>query len=116
NRGIKIAEASARAKQFELDQKYKQDERYVQNLAGSFQNYAAGQAMIGAGQGMAGHGVDGGVAGAGMQMAIGVGMANQMSGAMQPQAQAAASPQFTPGGSLVTCGKCNTRQPGGKFC
>jgi membrane protease subunit (stomatin/prohibitin family) len=117
NRGVKIAEAGAKAKQFELDQKYKQDERYVQNLAGNFQNYAAGQAMIGAGQGMAAHGVDGGVAGAGMQMAIGVGMANQMAGAMQPQGGAQAqAPNFTPGGAMVTCAKCNTRQPGGKFC
>lgn len=116
NRGIKVAEAQAKAKQFELDQKYKQDERYVQNLAGNYQNYAAGQAMIGAGQGMAAHGVDGGVAGAGIQMAMGVNMANQMAGAMAPQAQQAQQPQFTPGGAMVTCAKCNTRQPGGKFC
>jgi membrane protease subunit (stomatin/prohibitin family) len=117
NRGVKVAEAAAKAKQFELDQKYSQDAKYVQNLAGNYQNYAAGQAMIGAGQGMAAHGVDGGVAGAGMQMAIGVGMAQQMSGAMQqPQPQAAPQPQFSPGGATVTCVKCNTRQPGGKFC
>jgi membrane protease subunit (stomatin/prohibitin family) len=115
NRGVKIAEAQARAKQFELDQKYKQDERYVQNLAGNYNNYAAGQAIMGAGQGMAAHGVDGGVAGAGIQMALGVNMANAMSGAMNPQAGVAA-PQFSPGGASVTCGKCNTRQPGGKFC
>ena len=116
NRGVKIAEAQAKAKQFELDQKYQQDARYVQNLAGNFQNYAAGQAMIGAGQGMAQYGVEGGVAGAGVQMALGVNMANQMSGAMAPQSAAAPQPQFTPGGALVTCAKCNTRQPGGKFC
>ena len=116
NRGIKIAEAQAKAKQFELDQKYNQDARYVQNLAGNFNNYAAGQAMIGAGQGMATHGVDGGVAGAGIQMAMGVNMANAMAGAMQPQAGMAPPPQFSPGGAMVTCGKCQTRQPGGKFC
>jgi membrane protease subunit (stomatin/prohibitin family) len=116
NRGVKVAEAAAKAKQFELDQKYSQDAKYVQNLAGNYQNYAAGQAMIGAGQGMATHGTDGGVAGAGMQMAIGVGMANQMAGAMAPQAQAAPQPAFTPGGAQVTCGKCGVRQPGGKFC
>lgn len=116
NRGIKIAEAQAKAKQFELDQKYSQDSRYVQNLAGNYQNYAAGQAMIGAGQGMATHGVDGGVAGAGIQMAMGVNMANQMAGAMQPQAAVAPQPQFSPGGATVTCAKCSTRQPGGKFC
>jgi membrane protease subunit (stomatin/prohibitin family) len=116
NRGIKIAEAQAKAKQFELDQKYKQDERYVHNLAGNFQNYAAGSAMIGAGQGMATHGVDGGVAGAGIQMAMGVNMANQMAGAMSPQAAVPPQPSFSPGGALVACGKCNTKQPGGKFC
>jgi membrane protease subunit (stomatin/prohibitin family) len=116
---VKVAEAAAKAKQFELDQKYKQDERYVQGVAGNYQNYAAGQAMIGAGQGMAAHGVgDGGMAGAGVQMAMGVNMANQMAGAFQAQPQVAQAPQpaFTPGGAQVTCAKCGTRQPGGKFC
>jgi membrane protease subunit (stomatin/prohibitin family) len=119
NRGIKIAEAGAKAKQFELDQKYKQDEKYVQNLAGNYMNYAAGQAVIGAGQGMAEHGTGGGVAGAAVQMAVGMNMGNQMAGAMNnPQGGAGGGnmPQFTPGGAMVTCGKCNTRQPGGKFC
>jgi membrane protease subunit (stomatin/prohibitin family) len=116
NRGIKIAEAQAKAKQFELDQKYQQDARYVQNLAGNYNNYAAGQAMMGAGQGMAAHGVEGGVAGAGIQMAMGIQMANAMAGAQGgPAVQANPPPQFTPGG-LVVCGKCNAKQPGGKFC
>jgi membrane protease subunit (stomatin/prohibitin family) len=116
NRGVKIAEAQARAKQFELDQKYKQDERYVQNLAGNYNNYAVGQAIMGAGQGMAAHGVDGGVAGAGIQMAMGINMANAMTGAVNSPAAAAPTPQFSPGGATVTCAKCNARQPGGKFC
>ncbi len=120
SRGVKIAEAQARARQFELDQKYAQDARYVQNLAGNYNNYAAGQAMIGAGQGMASHGVDGGIAGAGVQMAVGMNMAGAMAGAMSPQvapAQAAPpQPQFSPGGAVTTCIKCNTKQPGGKFC
>jgi membrane protease subunit (stomatin/prohibitin family) len=117
NRGVKIAEAQAKAKQFELDQKYNQDAKYVQNLAGNYQNYAAGQAMIGAGQGMAAHGPGDGVAGAGIQMAMGVNMANQMAGAMAPQSmQQAPQPQFSPGGATVTCAKCNAKQPGGKFC
>lgn len=119
NRGVKIAEAQARAKQFELDQQYQQDARYVQNLAGSYQGYASGQAMMGAGKGMAAHGVDGGVAGAGVQMAIGLNMANQMAGGMMaapPAAAAPAAPQFSPGGATVTCQGCNTQQPGGKFC
>ncbi|MCL2724419.1 MAG: SPFH domain-containing protein [Polyangiaceae bacterium] len=114
NRGVKVAEAAAKARQFELDQKYSQDARYVQNLAGNYQNYAAGQAMMGAGQGMAAHGVEGGVAGAGVQMALGVSMANQMAAAMQ--SQAAPQPQFTPGGAMVLCPKCGSRQPAGKFC
>lgn len=119
NRGIKIAEAQAKAKQFELDQRYSQDARYIQNLAGNYNNYAAGQAMMGAGQGMASHGVDGGVAGAGIQMAVGMGMANQMAAfgaGGGPSSQRSQVPQFTPGGSQVVCAKCNTRQPGGKFC
>lgn len=115
NRGVKVAEAQAKARQYELDQKYSQDARYVQNLAGNYMNYAAGQAMIGAGQGMAEHGGGGGLAGVGAQMAVGVGMANQMAGAFQAQPQPA-TPQFTPGGAMVTCASCNTRQPGGKFC
>ena len=122
------AAADAQAKQFELDQKFQQDSRYVKDLAGNYQNYAAGQAMIGAGQGMAQYGVgEGGVAGAGMQMAVGVNMAQQMGGAFapQPQFQAGAqqapqqappAPQFSPGGVMVTCVACNTQQPGGKFC
>jgi len=119
NRGVKVAEAQAKAKQFELDQKFGQDAKYVQQLAGNYQNYAAGQAMMGAGQGMAAHGVgDGGMAGAGMQMAVGVTMANQMGGAFGGGGgqQAQQQPQFTPGGAMTTCGRCNTRQPGGKFC
>ncbi len=120
-RGVKVAEAQAKAKQFELDQKFGQDAKYVQQLAGNYQNYAAGQAMMGAGQGMAAHGVgDGGMAGAGMQMAVGVNMANQMSGAMGGGGgggqHAQQQPNFTPGGAMVTCGKCQTKQPGGKFC
>jgi membrane protease subunit (stomatin/prohibitin family) len=121
------AAADAQARQFELDQKFQQDARYVKDLAGNYQNYAAGQAMIGAGQGMAQHGVgDGGMAGAGMQMAVGVNMAQQMGGAFAPQPQfqagapaqqqAPAAPQFSPGGVIVTCSACNTKQPGGKFC
>ena len=121
---IRIAGAAAKAQQaqFGLDQKYNQDARYVQNLAGNYSNYAAGQAMIGAGQGMAEHGVGGGMAGIGAQMGVGVAMAQGMAGAMpqfpQPGAQAApAQPQFVPSaGAQVTCSKCQTKQPGGKFC
>src|ERR1700733_1171998 len=124
--GVAGAAADAQAKQFELDQKFGQVARYVQQLAGNYQNYAAGQALMGAGQGMDAHGVGDGLAGAGASMAVGVGMGNMMAGAMagqQPQftpggggGGAAAQPQFSPGGTQVTCAKCNTKQPGGKFC
>jgi membrane protease subunit (stomatin/prohibitin family) len=119
---IRVAGAAAKAQQaqFGLDQKYNQDARYVQNLAGNYQNYAAGQAMIGAGQGMAEHGVGGGIAGIGAQMAVGVGMGNAMSGAMQQPQFPVGQPQPNfPGaaqGPTVTCAKCSTKQPGGKFC
>ncbi len=119
NRGVKVAEAQAKAKQFELDQKYNQDSRYVQNLAGNYQNYAVGQAIIGAGQGMAEHGMagGGGIVGAGLQMALGVNMANQMQQPQfTPQQQPQSQPQFTPGGVTTSCPKCNAKQPGGKFC
>jgi hypothetical protein len=52
-RQIGIASDSAQAKQFELDQKFGQDQCYVQQLAGNYSNYAAAQAMMGAGEGMA---------------------------------------------------------------
>jgi membrane protease subunit (stomatin/prohibitin family) len=121
--GVAGAAASAQQAQFALDQKFQQDSRYVKELAGSYQGYAAGQAVIGAGQGMAEHGVGGGVAGLGAQMAVGVGMGNMMAGGFAPpgsalagQAAASPPPQFSPGGTQVTCGKCGAKQPGGKFC
>jgi hypothetical protein len=97
------AAAEAQAAQFGLDQKYGQDARYVQNLAGNWQSYASGQAVMGAGQGMAQHGVDGGgMAGAAVQMAMGVGMAgsmmNQMGQAGGAAQQQPPPPQFSPGG------------------
>jgi membrane protease subunit (stomatin/prohibitin family) len=112
--GVAGAAADAQAKQFGLDQQFGQDSRYVKELAGSYQGYAAGQAVIGAGKGMAEHGVGGGgVAGLGAQMAVGMGMGNVMaSGFVAPSPP----PTFSPGGTQVTCGKCGVKQPGGKFC
>ncbi len=60
--GVAGAAADAQARQFQLDQQFGQDSRYVKELAGSYQAYAAGQAVMGAGKGMAEHGVGGGVA------------------------------------------------------
>jgi membrane protease subunit (stomatin/prohibitin family) len=109
------AAADAQARQFGLDQQFGQDSRYVKELAGSYQGYAAGQALMGAGKGMAEHGVGGGIAGLGAQMAVGLGVGNVMAGGMAGAA-AAPAPTFSPGGTQVTCGKCGSKQPGGKFC
>jgi membrane protease subunit (stomatin/prohibitin family) len=126
--GIAGAQAEAQANQFALDQKFGQDARYVKDLAGNYQNFAAGQAMMGMGQGMAEHGVGGGIAGLGAQMAIGAGMGGAMAGAYQQQPQfggappnAPAQPQYAPPpaattGLTVTCQACKATQPGGKFC
>jgi len=111
--GVAGSAAEAQARQFQLDQQFGQDTRYVKELAGSYQAYAAGQAVIGAGKGMAEHGVGGGVAALGAQMAVGIGVGNAMSGGL---AQPAPAPTFSPGGTQVACGKCGAKQPGGKFC
>jgi hypothetical protein len=91
-RGVGIASDAARAKQFELDQKFQQDARYVQNLAGNWQNYAAGQAALGAGEGMAKGGGGSGVAALGAQVAVGANMAHMMNN----PAYAQQAPQFVP--------------------
>jgi hypothetical protein len=116
--GVAGSAADAQAKQFQLDQQFSQDARYVKDLAGSYQGYAAGQAVMGAGRGMAEHGVGGGVAGLGAQMAVGMGMGNVMAAGMgaPQQAPAPPAPTFSPGGTQVTCGKCGVTQAGGKFC
>jgi membrane protease subunit (stomatin/prohibitin family) len=115
--GVAGSAADAQARQFQLDQQFGQDSRYVKELAGSYQGYAAGQAVMDAGRGMAEHGVGGGVAGIGAQMAVGMGMGNVMAAGIGPmQAPAAPAPTFSPGGTQVTCGKCGVTQAGGKFC
>jgi membrane protease subunit (stomatin/prohibitin family) len=111
------AQADAASAQFALDQKFGQDARYVKELAGNYQNYAAGQAMMGAGQGMAAHGVGGGIAGLGAQAAIGASMGAAMGQGMQGQPQFGAPPQFQPTAQgSVQCPKCHASQPQGKFC
>lgn len=124
---IKIAQAEAEAKQrqFELDQTYQDQARYVQNLAGgNYQQYAGAQAMIGAGKGMAeGGGGDGGGGGnpmmAGAGFGVGMGMASAMQHGMQsgqPQGPAGQPPAPAPAGGKVTCGECSAVVAAGKFC
>jgi hypothetical protein len=76
-RSVGITADTTRAKQMEMDQRYANDQRYTQ-MAGGWNQYAAGAAMMGAGEGMAKGGANAGVAQLGAQAAIGVGMAQMM--------------------------------------
>ena len=89
-------------------------------LAGGFQQYAAGEALLGAGQGMA----QGGGATQGAFLAAGLGFGQQMAAPMQQQ-QAAPPPQgpapfAAPAAGAAagpTCTGCGTvNNPGAKFC
>src|SRR5262249_43772768 len=101
--GVSQAEAEAQQRQFEINQ------------AGSYQNYAVGSAMIGAGQGMAKGMGEGGVAGIGAQAAIGMAMGGWMQN--NTPAQPVVPPQAPAAGAgKVTCPKCQAQVPAGKFC
>ena len=89
-------------------------------LAGSFNAYAAGEAAIGAGQGMA----KGGGATSGAFLAAGMGLGQQVG---TPQPGAGAAPPPAPGfagggagyaaGAGTTCASCGTANaPGARFC
>jgi membrane protease subunit (stomatin/prohibitin family) len=100
-RGVGISADTARAKQFELDQKFQQDARNAQHIGTNpgWANYAAGAAMMGAGEGMAKGGGNTGVAQLGAQAAIGMGMAhNMMQPGGYPQQQYAPQPHYAQGG------------------
>jgi membrane protease subunit (stomatin/prohibitin family) len=94
-------------------------------LAGSYQQYAQGSAMIGAGEGMA----QGGGAVSPAFMGVGMGMGGQMAQPYPvgptppPPAAAAGGPAYAgpnpqgPAGAPVTCANCGTANgPGAKFC
>jgi membrane protease subunit (stomatin/prohibitin family) len=110
-------EDAAQLKQLAKDTSYSQ-------LAGGFQQYAAGEMALGAGQGMS----QGGGATEGAFLATGFALPGMMAGAMQqqqqqqpapppppaPPAAAAAPPTVVPG---AACASCNTPNPAGaKFC
>ncbi len=101
---------------------------------GNYMQYAAGEAMLGAGQGFAqGGGGEGGggpmMGGAGMGM--GFAMANMFAGQMQQpqqgyppqqpgyppqQGHPQAAPGGAPAGNLMQCPSCQAAVPPGKFC
>jgi membrane protease subunit (stomatin/prohibitin family) len=80
-------------------------------LAGGFQQYAQGQAMLGAAEGMSKGGEGGGAALQGMGLGVGFGMANMFANQARPAG--GAPPPTQAGGTF--CPNCG--QPGtGKFC
>ncbi len=91
------------------------------NMAGGIQGYqqvAAAQAMMKAGEGMAKGGDGGGALLAGAGLGVGMAMANQMQNAMgqQPPAQAPGIAGATPTMNTVTCPACKKTVAAAKFC
>jgi len=96
------------------------DAAYLKTVGGvgGYQQFAAGKAMMGAGEGMAkgggGDGGGGGGANAGMLggagLGIGMGMAQML---VRDQGGGETLAPATPG---VTCGECEASVPPGKFC
>jgi membrane protease subunit (stomatin/prohibitin family) len=105
-------EDAAQLKQLAKDTRYS-------SLAGGFQQYAAGEMALGAGQGMA----QGGGATEGAFLAAGFGMAGGLGGMGQQQApapapaQAPATPAPAAAVAGAVCASCSTPNPAGaKFC
>ena len=106
-------EDAAQLKQLAKDTSYSQ-------LAGGFQQYAAGEMALGAGQGMA----QGGGSTEGAFLAAGIGLGGGLAGlgAQQqhpaPQAPPAPAPAAAPTAAAgPTCASCSTANPAGaKFC
>jgi len=114
NFDINLAEEDAKQlKQLAKDTSYSQ-------LAGGFQQYAAGEMALGAGQGMA----QGGGATEGAFLGAGLMLPGMMAGAMQQQQQhpapQAPAPAQAPAPTTVAgpaCASCSTPNPAGaKFC
>ncbi|MGH3279552.1 MAG: SPFH domain-containing protein [Trebonia sp.] len=104
-------EDAAQLKQLAKDTSYSQ-------LAGGFQQYAAGEMALGAGQGLA----QGGGATEGAFLAAGLALPGMMQQQMQqpaPQAPQAPAPPAAASATVSgsTCASCNTANPAGaKFC
>ena len=128
-RGVAVAAANAQANQFGLDQKFQQDARYVQQVAGNYQNYMGGQAALAGAQNTSGTGMGPMAA----QMVAGGYMAQNMMNpqgpqfpapgmqgphGQQPMAPAPPQAMAPPGGAVgVACPKCHAANaPSAKFC
>jgi len=106
----------------QLKQLYK-DAAQIRMAGGmqGFQQLAAGKAMMGAGEGMAKGGGDGGgnpmLGGAGMGIGFGMASMFQQNAAQQNQGQPSQQPSAPSGGvGQITCGKCGAKTNPGKFC
>ena len=111
---IDEAAAKARQRQFQLDQDFQNEARYVQGLAGgNYAQFAAAKAMMGAGEGMAKGGSASGEMMAGAGLGMGFAMAGQMAGAF---GQGVQQPAAAPASGPVTCPSCQSTVPAGRFC
>ena len=92
--------------------KYRRDVTYSK-LAGGFQQYGAGEAMIGLGEGAA----KGGGAGNSAFLGMGVARVNLVGAMGQTQPQPAQQPQAAPAAATAHCSACGAGYaPGAKFC
>lgn len=99
-RRIKQAEAEAAQRQFQLDQDFANRARYMNQLdMGRYQQYAAAEATLGLGQGMAqgGDAAGAGVAGAAVAGGLGLG-AGMAAGARMPMPYGYPPPGYPPPG------------------
>ncbi|MDB4971361.1 MAG: Antifreeze protein [Myxococcales bacterium] len=108
----------------QLKQLYK-DAAQIRMAGGmqGFQQLAAGKAMMGAGEGMAKGGGDGGgsnpmLGGAGLGVGMGMAAMFQQNANQQNQQPQAPQQPTAPAGGVgqVTCGKCGQKTAPGKFC
>jgi membrane protease subunit (stomatin/prohibitin family) len=107
----------------QLKQLYK-DAAQIRMAGGmqGYQQFAAGKAMMGAGEGMSkGGGGDGGnpmLGGAGLGVGMGMAAMFQQNANQMAQQQAAPQQQQAPAGGVgqITCGKCGAKTAPGKFC
>ncbi|MFT7676678.1 MAG: membrane protease subunit (stomatin/prohibitin family) [Planctomycetota bacterium] len=92
------------------------DAAYLKTVGGvgNFQKFAAGKAMLGAGEGMAKGGGEGGGGGNGLLGGAGLGVGFGMAQMLVRDNQGGET--LAPATVGVMCGECNTSVPPGKFC
>ena len=110
--GISQAEAEAQQKQFGLDQQFSNDSRYVNQLAGNYQNYAVGKAMMGAGRGDVQRRQRRRYRWRGGPDGSGNGYGRLDAAELRRAAHCAACSSRT----KLVCPKCSAQVPPGKFC